>query len=149
MIYFLISVSIIVFDQISKFYAENLLMGKESFRLLDGIFHLTYARNTGAAFSFLRDQQAILQTITAVVIVFLIVFLFKESKKNLPILYKISLAFILGGAIGNLIDRVRLGYVVDYFDFTLINFAIFNVADSFVVVGTFVLGYFILFDKVK
>jgi signal peptidase II len=81
--------------------------------------------------------------------IFLVVYLYKVSKEKGQILFKISLAFILGGGIGNLIDRIRLDYVIDYFDFTLINFAIFNVADSFVVVGTILLGYLLIFNKVE
>ena len=149
MIYFLLVIAIVVIDQISKYYAEILLYGKESYKLIEGVFHLTYARNTGAAFSILKDNQMFLKSVTAVVMVFLFFYLLKLTRKNKQIFFKISLAFILGGGIGNLIDRVRFDYVVDYFDFTLINFAIFNVADSFVVVGTMILGYLLIFNKVE
>jgi signal peptidase II len=149
MIYFLLVIAIVVIDQISKYYAEILLYGKESYKLIEGVFHLTYARNTGAAFSILKDNQIFLKSVTAVVMVFLFFYLLKLTRKNKQIFFKISLAFILGGGIGNLIDRVRFDYVVDYFDFTLINFAIFNVADSFVVVGTMILGYLLIFNKVE
>jgi signal peptidase II len=81
--------------------------------------------------------------------IFLFFYLLKLTRENKQIFFKISLAFILGGGIGNLIDRVRFDYVVDYFDFTLINFAIFNIADSFVVVGTIILGYLLIFNKVE
>jgi signal peptidase II len=136
-------------DQISKYYAQTLLQGRPSIPLIQDVFHLTYARNTGAAFSILQGNQIVLKGVTAVIMIFLVVYLYKVSKEKGQILFKISLAFILGGGIGNLIDRIRLDYVIDYFDFTLINFAIFNVADSFVVVGTILLGYLLIFNKVE
>ncbi len=149
MVYFLLVVVIVIIDQISKYYAEILLYGKSSFKLIEGVFHLTYARNTGAAFSIFRGNQIFLKSITIIVMIFLTFYLIKLVKENEHILFKVSIAFILGGGLGNLIDRLRFDYVVDYFDFTLINFAIFNVADSFVVVGTIFLGYLILFNKVE
>ncbi|MEA1975482.1 MAG: signal peptidase II [Bacillota bacterium] len=149
MIYFLLVVVIVIIDQISKYYAEILLFGKSSFKLVEGVFHLTYARNTGAAFSIFRDNQIFLKSITIVVMIFLMFYLMKLVRENGQILFKISISFILGGGLGNLIDRLRFDYVIDYFDFTLIDFAIFNVADSFVVVGTIILGYLILFNKVE
>ena len=149
MIYFLLTIGIIVIDQISKYYAQTLLQGSQSVPLIQDVFHLTYARNTGAAFSMLEGNQFLLKGVTTVIMIFLIGYLYKVTKEKGQILFKISLAFILGGGIGNLIDRIRLDYVIDYFDFTLINFAIFNVADSFVVVGTILLGYLLIFNKVE
>lgn len=149
MIYFLITIGIVVIDQISKFYAQTLLQGGPSIPLIKGVFHLTYARNTGAAFSILEGNQFLLKGVTTLIMFFLIGYLYKMTKEKGQILFKISLAFILGGGIGNLIDRIRLDYVIDYFDFTLINFAIFNVADSFVVVGTILLGYLLVFNKIE
>ena len=149
MIYFLLTLSIVVIDQISKYYAQTLLQGSPSIPLIQDVFHLTYARNTGAAFSILQGNQFLLKGVTAVIMIFLVGYLYKVTKEKGQILFKISLAFILGGGIGNLIDRIRLDYVIDYFDFTLINFAIFNVADSFVVLGTILLGYLLIFNKVE
>lgn len=149
MIYFLFTIGIVVIDQISKYYAQTLLQGSPSIPLIQDVFHLTYARNTGAAFSMLEGNQFLLKGVTTVIMIFLIGYLYKVTKEKGQILFKISLAFILGGGIGNLIDRIRLDYVIDYFDFTLINFAIFNVADSFVVVGTILLGYLLIFNKVE
>jgi signal peptidase II len=126
-----------------------MLQGGPSIPLIKNVFHLTYARNTGAAFSMLAGNQFLLKGVTTVIMIFLVGYLYKVSKEKGQILFKISLAFILGGGIGNLIDRIRLDYVIDYFDFTLINFAIFNVADSFVVVGTILLGYLLIFNKIE
>lgn len=149
MIYFFIVIGVIILDQLSKYYAELLLYGKP-YKLIDGIFHLTYARNDGAAFSIFSGNQIFLKIVTALAMAYLVYYLIKVIKKeNGNILYKIGLSFILGGGIGNFIDRVRFDYVIDFFDFTLINFAIFNIADSFVVVGTIILAYLLLFNKVE
>ncbi|WP_333645116.1 signal peptidase II, partial [Thermanaerovibrio acidaminovorans] len=106
--------------------------------------HLTYARNTGAAFSILRDKQAFLILVTTIVVGALIYYLIKILKTG-EVAFKLSLAIIIGGALGNLIDRVRLNYVTDFLDFTLINYPIFNLADVFVVSGVVMLSYMLLF----
>lgn len=149
MIYFFMVIGIVALDQFSKYLAVIYLKGQASIPLIQDVFHLTYAKNTGAAFSILQGNQLFLKGITGIVMIALTIYLFMAIRKKGQILMKISLAFILGGGIGNFIDRVRLDYVIDYFDFNLINFAIFNVADSFVVVGTCILGYLLIFDKVE
>jgi signal peptidase II len=112
--------------------------------IVKDIFHLTYARNTGAAFSILRDKQAFLILVTTIVVGALIYYLIKILKTG-EVAFKLSLAIIIGGALGNLIDRVRLNYVTDFLDFTLINYPIFNLADVFVVSGVVMLSYMLLF----
>jgi len=148
MIYFLVTIAIVVVDQASKYYAQTVLQGEKSIPLIQDVFHLTYARNPGAAFSILEGKQFLLKGVTTVIMIFLIIYLYRLTKEKGQILFKMSLVFILGGGIGNLIDRFRLDYVIDYFDFTLINFAIFNIADSFVVIGTILLGYLLIFNKI-
>lgn len=107
---------------------------------------MTYARNTGAAFSILRDKQAFLILVTTIVVGALIYYLIKILKTG-EVAFKLSLAIIIGGALGNLIDRVRLNYVTDFLDFTLINYPIFNLADVFVVSGVVMLSYMLLFKR--
>ncbi|MGM0378711.1 MAG: signal peptidase II [Bacillota bacterium] len=148
MLFFIITIIIVIIDQTSKFLAVKYLFNQPSIDVIPKILNLTYAQNTGAAFSILRGKQFFLQSITGIVILFLIYMLFKEVQTNGKFFYKLSLSFILGGAIGNLIDRVRLNYVIDYFDVQFMDFAIFNIADSFIVVGTIFLGYLIIFDKI-
>jgi signal peptidase II len=114
--------------------------------LLPGIFHLTFTRNTGAAFSILRDKQLILIVFTFLVILFLVGFLFRQIRGNGSVLLLFSLAMIIGGAVGNLIDRMRFNYVVDFADFAFINFAVFNVADVFITFGTIALMVYVLID---
>ena len=101
--------------------------------LWEGVLHLTYAENTGAAFSMLADKRWVFMTVSTVGILAMSVYLFAFKPKTW--LENLALSWVIGGGIGNMIDRVALGYVVDFIDFRLINFAIFNGADSFVCVG--------------
>ena len=97
----------------------------------------------GAAFGMMKNSRWIFLVISFVAIIGIIIYLIKFAPKNR--LCQLSLAFILGGGIGNMIDRLALGYVVDFIDFRLINFAVFNVADSFVCVGAALLIVYVLF----
>jgi signal peptidase II len=143
---FIISILIIV-DQVAKFFVLKYIMPIDTYPLIEGFFHLTYAENIGAAFSILQGKQIFLIITTILFTCFLVFYLFKIKTKKDTLWFKISLSLIIGGAIGNLIDRIRLSYVIDFFDFRYINFAIFNTADSFVVVGTIFLVIIILFGN--
>jgi len=105
---------------------------------------LTYVENRGAAFGLMQGQRWIFIVLTVLITAAIVYFLMKIPNK--AVFLKTGLSLILGGAIGNLIDRVRLGFVVDMFDFTLINFPVFNIADSSLVIGSILLGYYILFN---
>ncbi len=140
---------IVVFDQISKYFAMKYLTKIDTYPIIENVFHLTYRENTGAAFSMLRDRQTFLIIMTSIVVVILIIYLFKVMKNKSSIYLKLPLIFIIGGAIGNLIDRVRLNYVIDFLDFTLINYPVFNIADSFIVVGSIILAYGVIFKGVE
>ncbi len=138
----LLSGVVVAIDQLSKWFAVNHLVFQQPYRLTS-FFNLTLNFNAGAAFSFLGNaggwQVYLFQAISAVITVFLGVWLLqlKTSKK----LQALALSLLIGGAIGNLIDRVRLTYVVDFFDFHIKgwHYATFNVADSAVCVGAFFL----------
>lgn len=141
--YFIIIALVLIIDQLSKYLTIAYLKPIRSYPLINNIFHLTYAENTGAAFSILRDKQLLLIISTLIIITALLFYLIKNLKTD-QVLLKFSLPLIIGGALGNLIDRIRLGYVVDMLDFTLINFAIFNMADVFVVLGVILFTYSVL-----
>lgn len=136
---------LILIDQVAKMFIVKYIMPINTYPFIEGFFHLTYAENIGAAFSILQGKQMFLVIVTIVLVSFLSFHLFKTQTNKNTLWFKISLSLIIGGAIGNLIDRIRLGYVIDFFDFRYINFAIFNTADSFVVVGTILLSIIILF----
>ena len=125
----------IFLDQLTKYLTIFYLKPMGTFPILEDILHLTYVENTGAAFGMMREpgQRWIFMSISVVGILALIGYMiFKKSSSKLE---NLALAFIIGGGIGNMIDRTALGYVVDMIDFRVINFAVFNVADSFVCVG--------------
>lgn len=143
MLCIIIIVASIALDQYTKFLANNNLSAIDTYPVINNVFHLTFVKNRGAAFGILQNQRWFFITITFVIILVIIYYLLRHKPDNKLML--VSLAMIIGGAVGNLIDRIRLGYVIDFFDFRLINFAVFNVADSFIVVGTILFSYYLLF----
>lgn len=147
--YWLILIIALILDQGSKWLAQTRLSLVDTVPLIKGVFHLTYTRNTGAAFSILRNQQMLLIIITSAVMLMLTLWLIRLVPQPGNAGLKFSLMFILAGGIGNLIDRVRLNYVIDLFDFRWINYPIFNVADCLIVVGTILLGWLVLFRDLK
>jgi len=123
----------IVLDQISKYWiVENFRYG-QTWPLLPGVFHFTYVRNTGAAFSLFSQDGSWLRWLSLAVSVALMAMAYFGA--TLPLWDQLGYGFILGGAFGNGIDRFLLGYVIDFLDFRLIHFAVFNLADVFINVG--------------
>lgn len=143
MIYILLIITCLIsIDQISKYMALNYLKDIGSIPIIENIFHLTYVENRGAAFGMLQDNQFIF---IIVAILAMVVGLYYIYKYKLSLLAKSYIVLIISGAIGNMIDRVRLGFVVDYFDFKIIWEYVFNIADVFVVIGTILLCIHIIF----
>ncbi|KMT21438.1 signal peptidase II [Clostridium cylindrosporum] len=139
---------IILLDQFSKYMAKFFFEGGNDKVLIEGMFSLTYLENRGAAFGIFKDQKFILIGLTAIVIISLIVYLYRHKK--ITKLLRISLILIIGGAVGNLIDRIYLGYVVDFFHFyikDIFDWPVFNIADISVVCGTTLMAIAILFSK--
>jgi signal peptidase II len=137
----------IVLDQISKLIAVKLLAPIGSVPLWEGVLHLTYVENKGAAFGMLADQRWIFISISSVAIIAIALYLY--SGRNESKLYCGALTLIISGGIGNMIDRIALGYVVDFIDFALIDFAVFNIADSFVCIGAGLLVLALILDIIK
>jgi len=133
-VYFLIVLFIIVIDQLTKFIAVEYLTKVDTIPLIEDVFHLTYVENRGAAFGILKDHRWVFMVVSSFVIL-LIVFVVIKYKSNLHAFMLTGLSFALGGGIGNMIDRTVCGFVVDFLDFTLIDFPVFNVADMFICVG--------------
>lgn len=145
--FFMVLVAVIVLvciDQITKYLAVLNLKGQEDFILIKNILELHYLENKGAAFGMLQNQKMFFVIITMIIIAFIIYVIFKLPNKGYK-LFEITLMFILSGAIGNFIDRIRFDYVVDFIYFKLIDFPIFNVADIYVSVFTFVLIVLLVF----
>ena len=146
---FILPALIVLIDQISKFAAIKYLKDQNPIVIIKDYFELHYVENYGAAFGILQQMRVLFIIITSMVLLFVIVYLFKNHQ-NLTGIAKVSIALLLGGAIGNLIDRIRLGYVVDFLRVNLIrsyDFPVFNVADMAIVVSTIFIVYVVLFDK--
>ena len=141
-----IVLGIVGLDQLTKTLAVVYLQGEPSFPLWQDVLHFTFVKNKGAAFGMLSDQRWVFMILSTVAIVGIFFYLFRYRPKNKWLI--VALAMIAGGGIGNMIDRVLLGYVVDFIDFTLIDFAVFNVADSFVTVGAGILIVYLIIDIV-
>lgn len=137
-IYFpLAAVVLIALDQLSKLWIVNHIPLNTIHKFLPGIFSLTYLRNYGAAFSILQNQQWFFTVITFAVVGAACYYFIKNLQGNFWLL--VGLLLIISGGLGNFIDRVRLGYVVDMVHLDFMNFAIFNVADSYLTVGVIIL----------
>lgn len=135
----------IILDQWTKHLASANLKGQSPVILVKNVFQLCYLENRGAAFGLLQNQR-IFFLISALVILIAAIWIYRKlpfHKRYLPL--RLCIIGICAGAIGNMIDRVWLGYVVDFFYFNLIDFPIFNVADIYVTVSTFALVILILF----
>lgn len=139
--YFILAALLVVVDQVVKFLVRANIPLYTRLDFIPG-FDLTYIQNTGAAFSILSSHTWILAALSGVVSVILAVMLAKNYFPEK--LAKFSLALLLGGAIGNFIDRALLGFVTDMFATTFMNFPVFNVADMGVVVGGFLLCFYVL-----
>ncbi len=146
MLYYLLAAALVVVDQLVKFLVRaNIPLG-EGVPFIPHILQLTYYQNTGAAFSIFEQHTWILTLISTAASVLLIVLLAKRTF-NHPFAM-VSLALVLAGAVGNLIDRLFLGYVTDMFQTLFMNFPIFNVADICIVCGGIAFCvYFLLFCK--
>lgn len=143
MLYGVIFVAILVLDGLTKLWAASALEPMLRLPLWEGVFHLTYVENRGAAFGIFQDGRVFFIIITIAILV--IIGIAAKRFKNRSRLLNIGLAFVSAGAVGNLIDRIFRGFVVDFFDFCLINFPVFNVADIFVCIGAVLVAVFIIF----
>ncbi|MBQ8752849.1 MAG: signal peptidase II [Clostridia bacterium] len=131
-------------DQWTKYLAILHLKGQENVILWPGVFELEYRENTGAAFSIMEGQSWFLIGFTSLALILVAVFLFR-AKLAQSNWVRIAGVLILAGGIGNLIDRIFRGFVVDFLYFSLIDFPVFNVADCCVVIGAIALMVYTLF----
>ncbi len=138
---FIIALSVIILDQFTKLLVVRELLLNQSVPLIKGIFHITLVHNRGAAFGILKNQVPLFIFVSVVAII-LIYFALRDRQRKGHFFYNLSLAFILAGALGNLIDRLRFGYVIDFLDLRV--WPVFNVADSAITIGAVFLGYSIL-----
>lgn len=132
----IISVILVAIDQIIKNWASEELI-KGEIPIIKDVLYFKYAENTGVAFSMFSDNRWILVGVTSIMLIAVLAIFLSGKVTNKLELFSLSL--IMAGGIGNLIDRVSLGYVIDFIDVRIINFAIFNVADMCITIGAFLL----------
>ena len=143
----ILTIILVIIDQATKYLTvQNIELG-QVIEFIPNIVSLTYIRNTGAAFSILEGQMWFFYIVTIIVIGVLIYYMYTEAKKDRML--GILLSFILAGAIGNFIDRLMLQYVVDMIKLEFIDFAIFNVADSYLTVGVILLFIYTFYQERK
>lgn len=130
-----IAILVALLDQFSKFFISRSISPGQSISVVKNIFHLTPISNTGAAFGILKSQTIFFTAVSIFTAIAIIIYI-RKKRDNLPS-RDIALALILGGASGNIIDRLRLGYVVDFLDFRV--WPVFNVADSAITIGALLL----------
>ena len=150
MLWIILLVLIIFADQLSKWLVVAYLQGKESVYLIKGVLRFTYVENDGAAFGMLDDHRWVFLVLSTVMIIALIYYIVKYKPQSKWVMT--SLILIVGGGIGNMIDRILLGYVIDFIDFCAFPNLwrwVFNIADSAVCVGTFMLSLWLILDTVK
>ena len=137
----LIVLTVLSLDQLSKAIISKGLSLNQSVPIIKGVFHLTLVHNRGAAFGILKNQ-AFLFIFASVFAIILLIFSLKNNRHKK--LFSVALSLILAGALGNLIDRVFFGHVIDFLDFRV--WPVFNVADSAITIGAILLGWCICFQ---
>lgn len=140
--YIFIVIGLLAIDQISKLWARNSLMNMGSIPIIQDFLHLTYVENRGAAFGLLHGKILLFLIATVLAMILLLKYAHSQRTNEKSKLLNIIVAFIIAGAVGNLIDRALLGFVTDMIDFRGIWVFVFNVADCYVVCGTMALMYY-------
>ena len=135
----------VITDQITKYLAVLYLKGKPAKVIIDGVFELQYLENRGAAFGMMQNMQYafVAGAVAICIIIFYLYTRMPSTRRYFPL--RVCAVLLCAGAIGNMIDRIRLNYVVDFFYFSLIDFPIFNVADCYVVIACIAFALLILF----
>lgn len=138
---------LIAIDRLTKYIAVSTVKVDGPSEFLFGLFQFRYVENTGAAFSSFSDKTEVLTVATVIIILFCLILLF--SRKLKPIFVNICLLLVTAGGIGNVIDRIAYGYVVDFIEPLFIDFAVFNFADCCITVGAFMLIGYEIYELIK
>lgn len=147
MIYIIIGALFLAADYITKLWAAEALTKVSTVPIIENIFHLTYVENRGIAFGMFSGGRVVFIAVSLVVMAILLMIVFKTPKSARTIWLKGGTSLVISGALGNLAERITKGYVVDFFDFRLINFPVFNVADIAVCAGVALLLIHFLFAE--
>ena len=135
----ILTIIFLIIDIISKLVVSSLMNVYDSIVIIKNFFCITYVRNTGAAWSIFEGRVLGIIVVSLIIISFIVYYISKQKVKSK--LEKIGYSLILGGALGNLLDRIIYGYVIDFLDFNIFgyDYPIFNLADSFIFVGVMLL----------
>ena len=138
----ILTLLVLLIDIGSKLIIHRYISVGESIELIRNFFNLTYVRNTGVAWSIFENKMILIIIVSALIITIMIGYIYKERPKES--ILKIAYALILGGAIGNFLNRIVYGYVIDFIDIRIFgyNYPIFNLADTFIVIGVIILIIF-------
>ena len=142
---FLGLIALVLADQFTKYIAVVHLKDQPAIPIIKDVLELNYLENRGAAFGMLQNQKIFFVFVAVIILAMIAYVLFKMPEKRKYTILHVLLVLIASGAIGNMIDRLRLDYVVDFISFVLIHFPIFNVADIYVTVATTALVVLLLF----
>lgn len=142
---FLLIILLVFLDQFTKYLAVIHLEDKPAIKIIDGVLELNFLKNSGAAFGLLQNQKVFFILVAVMILCIIAYVLFRMPDDKKYNIMHILLVMIASGAAGNMIDRVRNDYVVDFIYFVIINFPIFNVADIYVTVSTFLFVILFLF----
>lgn len=143
----IIVVLIVVADQGSKLLVSANMELFETRAFIPGFIRLYYVENTGASFGILKDARWVFMVLSTAAIIAVIIFMLRYKKRHT--LLTVGLSFVLGGGIGNMIDRFARGAVIDFFDFEFVSFAIFNVADMFITFGAAIMIIYLIFFETR
>ena len=147
LVYYALATLIVCIDQFTKYLVVQNIPLHSAVEFIPKVVSLTYIQNNGAAWSILEGQFALFYIVTAIVTITIIYYLQKYAKEDR--LLALSLSFILGGTIGNFIDRLFLKYVIDMIQLEFIHFPIFNIADSALVIGVALLIVYLIVDEIQ
>lgn len=139
----LVVVGLLLLDQFTKYLALTYLKGTSGIILIKGVLELQYVENTGMAFSLFREQKFLILLLGILLLMVILYFRFRLPDHKKFCIVRLMISAVIAGALGNMIDRIRFDFVVDFIAFVLIRYPVFNVADCYIVVAAIIL--FILF----
>jgi len=137
----MVTFSVVFADRLTKLFFSDLLVYGESLPIIRNVLHMTMVHNTGIAFGFFKDQGITFIVIPVVAVVLLVfnIYYYRQNNEAISRVYIVAFSMIMGGAIGNLIDRIVYGYVIDFIDFRV--WPVFNIADSAITIGAVLIAY--------
>lgn len=129
----------LVLDIVSKVLVSKYIVLEKSIKIINDFFYITYVRNTGVAWSMFSSKTILVLLVSSFIILGIVLYIYNNRPKNM--LEKVAYSMVLGGAIGNFVDRIIYGYVIDFIDIKIFgyDYPIFNLADAFIVIGVILL----------